>query len=95
MENERLSNNIRRLRFDAGQMTQEALADKVGVTRQTIIAIEQGKYVPSLTLAMKVARVFDKTVEEVFQVIGNLISANVGGGGQGAGGLGGGEKKLP
>jgi putative transcriptional regulator len=68
MGNEKLNNNIRRLRFDAGEITQQALADKVGVTRQTIIAIEQGGYTPSLTLAMKIARAFNKTVEEVFQL---------------------------
>jgi putative transcriptional regulator len=65
---EQLSNNIRRLRFDAGEMTQQQLADKVGVTRQTIIATEQGRYAPSLPLAMKIARAFGKQVEEVFQL---------------------------
>lgn len=68
MGNDQLSNNIRRLRFEAGEMTQQALADKVGVTRQTIIATEQGRYAPSLPLAIKIARVFGKTVEEVFQL---------------------------
>lgn len=60
------TNNIRRLRFDRQEMTQEALAKTVGVTRQTIIALEAGKYVPSLLLAIRIARVFDKKVEEVF-----------------------------
>ena len=68
MNNETLTNTIRRLRFDADEMTQQALADKVGVTRQTIIAIEQGKYCPSLTLAIRIARTFNKQVEEVFQL---------------------------
>lgn len=68
MAKSELTNQIRRLRFEAGQMTQEALADKVGVTRQTIIAIEQGGYTPSLTLAMKIARTFNKTVENVFSL---------------------------
>lgn len=68
MGNETLNNNIRRLRFDAGEMTQQALADKVGVTRQTIIAIEQGGYTPSLVLGMKIARTFNKTVENVFNL---------------------------
>ncbi|MHC4289886.1 MAG: helix-turn-helix transcriptional regulator [Planctomycetota bacterium] len=68
MPNEQLSNNIRRLRFDAGEMTQQQLADKVGVTRQTIIATEQGRYAPSLPLAIKIARAFGKQVEEVFQL---------------------------
>lgn len=68
MSKDKLSNNIRRLRFDAGEMTQQALADTVGVTRQTIIAIEQGRYAPSLPLAIKIARAFGKQVEEVFQL---------------------------
>jgi putative transcriptional regulator len=68
MNKEQLSNQIRRLRFDAGEMTQQTLAERVGVTRQTIIAIEQGNYTPSLTLAMKIARTFNKTVEEVFKL---------------------------
>jgi putative transcriptional regulator len=68
MSKEQLTNNIRRLRFDAGEMTQQQLADKVGVTRQTIIATEQGRYAPSLPLAMKIARAFGKQVEEVFQL---------------------------
>ncbi|HUW20001.1 MAG TPA: helix-turn-helix transcriptional regulator [Sedimentisphaerales bacterium] len=62
-----MTNQIRRLRFDNGEMTQQQLADKVGVTRQTIIAIEAGKYAPSLPLAFRIARVFGVGVEEVFQ----------------------------
>lgn len=62
------SNEIRRLRFDHGEMTQEELAQKVGVTRQTIIALEAGKYLPSLLLAVKIARAFGKQVEEVFLI---------------------------
>ncbi len=68
MSKDQLTNTIRRLRFDAGQMTQQALAEKVGVTRQTIIAIEQGKYCPSLMLAIRIARAFGRQVEEVFQL---------------------------
>ena len=68
MAKNELSNNIRRLRFDAGEMTQQTLADRVGVTRQTIIATEQGRYAPSLPLAIKIARAFGKQVEEVFQL---------------------------
>jgi putative transcriptional regulator len=64
---EAITNRIRRLRFDNGEMTQEALAEKVGVTRQTIIALEAGKYVPSLLLAFRLAGVFGVPVEEVFQ----------------------------
>ncbi len=62
-----LKNQIRRLRFDNGEMTQQQLADKAGVTRQTIIAIESGKYAPSLPLAFKIARTFGKTIEDIFQ----------------------------
>ena len=64
---ERLTNKIRRLRFDHGEMTQQQLAERVGVTRQTIIALEAGKYTPSLTLAIKIARTFAVAVEEVFR----------------------------
>ena len=63
----RVINNVRRLRFDAGEMTQQALADRVGVTRQTIIAIEGSKYSPSLELAFKIAEAFERPLEEVFQ----------------------------
>jgi len=62
-----ISNRIRRLRFDWGEMTQEELANRVGCTRQTIIAVEAGKYVPSLSLAFQIAKVFGVPVEEVFQ----------------------------
>jgi len=65
--NDKISNNIRRLRFENGQMTQQELADCAGVTRQTIVAIEGGKYSPSLTLAFKIAREFGVSVEDVFQ----------------------------
>lgn len=59
-------NGIRRLRFDADEMTQQTLADAAGVTRQTIIAIEGGHYAPSLELAFKIADVFGKPIGEVF-----------------------------
>lgn len=62
-----IKNRIRRLRFDHDEMTQEQLANRVGCTRQTIIVLEQGRYVPSLALAFRIARVFDVAVEEVFQ----------------------------
>jgi putative transcriptional regulator len=65
--NDIIRNQIRRLRFDNGEMTQQQLADKVGVTRQTIIAIEAGKYAPSLPLAFRIARIFGLPVEDVFQ----------------------------
>tara|TARA_A100001037_G_scaffold84429_1_gene76529 strand:+ start:576 stop:788 length:213 start_codon:yes stop_codon:yes gene_type:complete len=62
-----IKNNMRRLRFDANEMTQQALAERVGVTRQTIIAIEGAKYSPSLELAFKIADVFSVPFEKVFQ----------------------------
>ena len=61
-----IRNEIRRLRFEHGEMTQQQLADAVGATRQTIIAIESGKYAPSLELAFRIARHFGRGVEEVF-----------------------------
>ena len=63
----RVGNRIRRLRFDHGEMTQEQLADRAGCTRQTIIALEQGKYVPSVELAFRIARALGVPLEEVFQ----------------------------
>jgi len=63
----RITNRIRRLRFDNNEMTQEELANRAGCTRQTIIALEQGKYVPSLELAFRVAKAFGVPLEEVFQ----------------------------
>jgi putative transcriptional regulator len=63
----KINNNIRRLRFDNHEMTQEDLAKAVGCTRQTIIALEQGKYVPSLELAFKITGIFGVKVEDVFQ----------------------------
>jgi putative transcriptional regulator len=65
-----VTNRIRRLRFDHGEMTQEELASRAGCTRQTIIALEQGKYVPSIELAFKIALAFGVALEEVFQYEG-------------------------
>lgn len=62
-----ITNQIRTLRFRAGEMTQGELADRIGVTRQTVNAIEQGKYSPSLEVAFKIARVFGVPLEDVFQ----------------------------
>lgn len=62
----KISNNIRRLRFDADEMSQQALAEQIGVTRQTVIAIEKDKYSPSLEVAFKIANVFAVPLEEVF-----------------------------
>jgi putative transcriptional regulator len=64
-----ISNNIRKLRFHADEMTQQELADKTGVTRQTMVAIENGKYSPTLELAFRIARVFNMPLEEVFSFI--------------------------
>jgi len=63
----RIKNRIRRLRFDHNEMTQEELAGRAGCTRQTIIALEQDKYVPSVELAFRIARAFGVRLEEVFQ----------------------------
>jgi len=62
-----ITNNIRTLRFFADEMSQQALAEKTGVSRQTINAVELGKYTPSLDLAYNIARAFDVNIEEVFE----------------------------
>ena len=62
-----IENQIRRYRFETGEMTQKELAERVGVTRQTIVAIEKAKYSPTLELAFKIAEVFDVSLGEVFQ----------------------------
>ena len=69
MEQKRLTNRIRRLRFENGEMTQEELANRVGCTRQTINAIEAAKYGPSLELAFKIADEFGVEINEVFQYV--------------------------
>ena len=66
MATTRVNNNIRKLRFHNNEMTQQELADKVGVTRQTIFAIEKGKYSPSLELAFHIAHIFKTPFDEVF-----------------------------
>jgi putative transcriptional regulator len=66
MVKRRINNNIRKLRFFHNEMTQQELAEKAGVTRQTIIAMEQGKYSPSLELAFRIALTFGVPLEEVF-----------------------------
>lgn len=68
---DKVANKVRTLRFLQGEMTQEELAKGVGVARQTIIAIEKGKYNPSVALAIKIARVFGVSVEEVFTLDGD------------------------
>jgi len=67
MAKSEMQNQVRRLRFENSEITQQQLADRVGVTRQTIIAIESGKYAPSLPLAFKLARTFGVSIEQVFQ----------------------------
>lgn len=66
MAKTKITNTIRRNRFDADEMTQKQLAEITGVTRQTILAIEAGKYAPTLELAFRIARAFGKPLEEVF-----------------------------
>ena len=61
-----IRNEVRRLRFEHGEMTQQQLADAIGCTRQTVIMLEQGRYVPALALALKIANVFDEPVETIF-----------------------------
>ena len=62
-----IANGIRRLRFEHGEMTQQELANLAGCTRQTIIVLEKERYVPSLSLAFRIARAFERTIEEVFE----------------------------
>lgn len=64
----KLGNNLRRCRFDKNEISQQVLADAVGVTRQTILSIEKGKFVPSTLLALKIANFFGKPVEEIFYI---------------------------
>jgi putative transcriptional regulator len=68
MPKAQIGNCIRRLRFEHDEMTQQELADRCRCTRQTIVALEQGKYVPSLVLALRMARIFGVRVEEIFQL---------------------------
>ena len=70
LEQEEIKNNIRRLRFENGEMTQDELAKRAGVTRHTIMALEAGKYLPSLLLAFRIAHVFGESLENVFEVSG-------------------------
>ena len=66
-----IENRIRELRSETGSMTQQQLADRIGVTRQTVNAIEGGKYSPSLEVAFRIAAVFDRPLEEVFRYLGD------------------------
>lgn len=67
MKPTRVTNRIRSLRFEHNEMTQAELAERIGVTRQTVIAIEQGRYSPSLEMAFRIARVFGVRLDDVFQ----------------------------
>lgn len=69
-----LGNNIRRCRFDKNEISQEELADAIGVTRQTIHSIEKGKFIPSTLLAFKIAKYFGKNVEEVFFLVDDKMN---------------------
>ena len=64
-----IKNRVRQLRFENSEMSQQELADRVGCTRQTIIQLEQGKYVPSLSLAFKIAKTLGESIEDVFEYI--------------------------
>ena len=70
MPKAKITNDIRRLRFEFNEMTQRELAERVGCTRQTIVLLEQGRYVPSLSLAFEIARAFERSIEDVFQYEG-------------------------
>jgi putative transcriptional regulator len=70
VKNKKLKCNLKKIRFLEGEMTQEELAKKVGVSRQTIIAIEKGRYTPSVYLALKISKVLNKKVEEIFELEG-------------------------
>lgn len=67
----KLGNNVRRFRFENNEMSQQKLADLVGVTRMTIYSIEKEKYIPSALIALKMAQVFNTTVEELFYIRNN------------------------
>ncbi|MEO0796608.1 MAG: helix-turn-helix transcriptional regulator [Verrucomicrobiota bacterium] len=69
----KITNQVKRLRFLNGELTQAQLADKIGVTRQTIHAIETGKYQPSLEVAFKLSNAFGVTIEDVFEVTGETV----------------------
>ena len=76
MGNRSISNNVRKLRFHNDEMTQAQLAEKVGVTRQTIVAIEGDKYSPSLELAFRITHAFNERIENVFSYDPNIDSIN-------------------
>jgi len=65
----KLGNNLRRCRFEKDEISQQALGEAIGVTRQTIISIEKGRFIPSTLLALKLAKFFNKSVEDIFFII--------------------------
>lgn len=77
MPKARIANRIRQLRFEHDEMTQQELADHAGCTRQTIIVLEQERYVPSLSLAFAIARVFGKSIEDVFAYLDGTDAENL------------------
>ena len=79
MKKNHIRNNIRKLRFNCDEMTQQVLADRIGVTRQTVLAIEAGKYSPSLEVAFRMADVFDVPLEEAFQYVPEPDATDAGG----------------
>jgi len=72
----KLGNHLRQLRFDTGEISQQALANAIGVTRLTIHSIEKAKFIPSTFLALKLARFFGKSVEEIFYLIDDVSPEN-------------------
>jgi len=70
MPKAKIANRIRQLRFIKGELTQQGLADQIGCTRQTIIMLEQGRYVPSLALALRIAEAFELSVDDIFTLEG-------------------------
>ena len=74
MDKVTIKNRIRELRFANGEMTQQALADSVGITRQTVIALEKNKYYPSLELAFRIAQIFKRPLEDVFEFQGLVLN---------------------
>lgn len=66
MPKAKIHNQVRRLRFENGELTQQELAERIGCTRQTVIMLEQGRYVPSLALALRIAQAFATTVDDIF-----------------------------
>lgn len=77
MKKIKIENNIRKLRFERDEMTQQQLAEAVGVTRQTIMSVEKGKYSPSLELAFRMSQVFNTTINEVFSFIETDIEIDI------------------